>query len=529
MKYLRLVVFVLAVGALAYALIGLRDGEDGVSPRAVSIGVIPATIFAPPQGPAKAIVIVAHGFAGSQQMMAPIATTLARDGYLAITFDFAGHGRDTLPLHGGVVDLARSTNQLLDQLDEVATYARALPEFNGKLALVGHSMASELVVQSAMRRKDIDATVAISLFGRAVTATSPRDLLVIDGAWEFGALKDAARRIVGLTAPDPQEGVTYGDFANGTARSYEYAAGAEHIGVIWSLDALKQTRAWLDAAFAAKPTGAGVDRRGPWFAVLLVALAVLLRLGIDALPPIVESPPRAPLSRGRFYALISAAAVATPLLLWKAPTDFLPILLGDYLATHFVVWGALLWVGALWLGGTSPSPLPLRERVGVRGAAVSTPPSLTLPRRGGRNALRILLSAAILAALYLILFGLPLDLFVTSFRPTGLRWAIVPVEIAAVALAFTAEERLARGVGAPRFAYTLIKLAFVVSLLGAVALNLSKLFFLLIVAPVVVVLFVFFGFLNRAAFARTRAGAVGALGAAVALGYAIAVTFPMVD
>jgi hypothetical protein len=55
------------------------------------------------------------------------------------------------------------------------------------------------------------------------------------------------------------------------------------------------------------------------------------------------------------------------------------------------------------------------------------------------------------------------------------------------------------------------------------------LFFLLIVAPVVAILFVAFGFLNRAAFTRTRVGAVGGLGAALALGYAIAVTFPMVD
>jgi hypothetical protein len=86
------------------------------------------------------------------------------------------------------------------------------------------------------------------------------------------------------------------------------------------------------------------------------------------------------LRRGRFYALISAAAVATPLLLWKAPTDFLPILLGDYLATHFVVWGALLWVGALWLGGTSPSPLPLRERVGVRGWRRDSRPVGASPR-----------------------------------------------------------------------------------------------------------------------------------------------------
>ena len=172
----------------------------------------------------------------------------------------------------------------------------------------------------------------------------------------------------------------------------------------------------------------------------------------------------------------------------------------------------------------------------MRGAAASATrlaepasPLAVQARSGAAAAGRILISAAILAALYLILFGAPLDLFVTSFRPTGQRWAIVGIEFAAVALAFTAEERLARGLGAPRFGYTLIKLAFVVSLLGGVALNLSKLFFLLIVAPVVVVLFVFFGFLNRAAFARTRSGAVAALGAAVALGYAIAVTFPMVD
>ena len=125
-----------------------------------------------------------------------------------------------------------------------------------------------------------------------------------------------------MAAPDPKEGVTYGDFAKGTARSYDYAAGAEHIGVIWSLDALKDTRAWLDAAFGAKPADTGVDRRGPTFAIMFIALAVLLRLGVDALPVVFDSPPRAPLRRVRFYALISAAAVATPLLLWKARDRF---------------------------------------------------------------------------------------------------------------------------------------------------------------------------------------------------------------
>jgi hypothetical protein len=503
---LGFVLFALALAAVAYALYGLKQGSDGVMPVAVRIGEIPATLFAPPDGARpKATVLVAHGFAGSQQMMAPLATTLARDGYLAITFDFAGHGRNVLPLHGGIVDLQKSTDQLLDEIDEVAAFARARPEYNGKLALVGHSMASELVTQSAMRRDDIAATVAISLFGREVTAEKPRNLLVIDGAWEFGALHDAARRIVGLIGPKPQERVTYGDFGKGTARRYALAAGAEHIGVIWSLEALQETRAWLDAAFGAEPTGAGVDRRGPWLALLFLGIAVLMGVGVEALPRLAAQIPAAPLAGGRFYALLAGVTVATPLLLWKAPTDFLPILLGDYLATHFALWGALLWVGLLAL---RPAASSAWKGEGVAG---------------------VLASAVALGALYLVVFGAPLDIYVTSFWPTGQRWAIVLVEVAAVALAFTAEERLVRGLGAPRFGYALVKLAFVVTLVAAIALNPRRLFFLAIVAPVVAILFVAFGFLNRAAFNRTHVAAVGALGAAIGLGYAIAVTFPMVD
>ena len=128
--------------------------------------------------------LVAHGFAGSQQMIAD-RHDVARDGYLAITFDFAGHGRNTLPLHGGIVDLAKSTNQLLDELDDVAAYARTRPRVQ-RPARPGRPLHGVRVGGAIRdRRNDIAATVALSLFGRTVTATSPRNLLVIDGAWEF--------------------------------------------------------------------------------------------------------------------------------------------------------------------------------------------------------------------------------------------------------------------------------------------------------------------------------------------------------
>ena len=501
MKF-RLFLFVLALAGLLVALDGFRRGSQGVTRERVALGAIPATLFHPLGSP-KAVVVIAHGFAGSQQMMAPLATTLARDGYLALTFDFAGHGANPTPMPGGLKDMAESTRALTAEVNEALDDAKTRPEFAGKMALVGHSMAADLAVLAAMGRSDVDAVVALSVFGQGVTATNPKNLLIVDGAWEVAMLRDAARRIVGLTHPDPAPDLTYGDFAQGTARRYAYARGVEHIGVIWSLDAQHEARDWLDAAFAAAPLAQGVDRRGPWIGLMGLSLCALVGLGVSLLPVVSPRAPPAPLTPGRFYALAAFAALATPLLLWKAPTDFLPILLGDYLAVHFAVYGALLWAGYLWL----------RE----------------WPAIAPRNFVGAVVAGLALAALYLIAFGAPLDLYVTSFRPVGQRWGLIPVEFAAVALAFTAEERLARGTDAPRFGYAALKIGFVVSLILAIALNPMRLFFLAIVAPVVAVLFVAFGFLNRAAYLRTRTPLAGALGAALALAYAISVTFPMVE
>jgi len=478
---------------------------DGLRIESTTIDEIPTTIFKPATNGRKPVVVVTHGFAGSQQMMQPMAATLARNGYVAVTFDFAGHGRNRTPLHGGIVDLAASTRALLDEIDKVVRFARTLPDYDGRLALVGHSMASELVVQYAMENPGVDAVAALSLFGRAVTPQSPRNLIVIDGAWEPSVLKNAALRIVSEAAGEQaRERVTYGDFATGTARRYAYAAGAEHIGVIYSLDGLSETLDWMNAAFAGK-SHEFIDRRGKWLALLLIGSIALARVLCEFLPRLAPFPVNGGHSLKQLAATCLVATIATPLVLWKAPTDFLPILLGDYLAAHFAVYGGILWIG-LWLTRSKPW-------------------SVTC----GAGFLGVIVAAGLVAAYIIIAIGWPLDAFVTSFAPGGMRWALIPIEFAAIALAFTAEERFARGPFAPRFAYTICKIAFVMSLALAVALNPRRLFFLAIIASVVTVLFVLFGLINRWAFARTRHAMVGALGTAFALAWAISVTFPLVD
>ena len=492
----------LAVLLLAISAWNIAQFSENLTVSHVDVGGVPASVYQPVSAVRGPVIVIAHGFAGSQQMMQPIAVSLARSGYSAITFDFAGHGRNRALLRGGLHNLDTSTTRLLADIGRVVAFARKLPGGDGRVALVGHSMASELVVQYAMQNSGVDAVVALSLFGQAVTATSPRNLLVVDGAWEPAMLHNAARRIVSdVAGADPQERHTYGDFLKGNARRYVYAAGAEHIGVIYSFDAIEATRAWLNDVYDLKVRGL-IDRRGPWLGAICLALVALLRAISEMLPQLARQAP--PARRAlQLAGIVGVAAFLTPVALAQAPTDFLPILLGDYLAVHFALYGALLWAG-LWV---------TREPTAAE-FAIPSP---------------IVLGTGLAAGFVTILaFGLPLDAYVTSFLPTGIRVLLVPVEFIAVAATFTAEERLAHGEGAPRFAYVGCKLAFLASLALAIALSPQRLFFLIIITPVVGVLFILFGLINHWCWRRTRAPLVGAVASSLTLAWAISSTFPLV-
>ncbi|MEM6935323.1 MAG: alpha/beta hydrolase, partial [Pseudomonadota bacterium] len=80
----------LAVLLAGYQLEGARTGLTITDMR---VGSTPATRYQLPEqrGP---LVVVAHGFAGSRQLMHPFSLNLARSGYIVLAFDFEGHGRN---------------------------------------------------------------------------------------------------------------------------------------------------------------------------------------------------------------------------------------------------------------------------------------------------------------------------------------------------------------------------------------------------------------------------------------------------
>ncbi len=469
------------------------------------IGTVPVTVFTPNAAKPAPVVVICHGFAGSQQMMQPFAVTLARNGYVAVTFDFPGHARNTAPLRGGTDDHEASGRALMAALGEVVSFAHGLPGGDGRVALLGHSMASDIVVRYAQRHPDIVATVAVSLFSRDVTATSPRNLLIVDGAFEPAFLRDEGFRLVSMVAGKPaEERTTYGSFTDGTARRMVLAAGAEHIGVLYARDSLSETLAWLNEATGRKG-GGFLDRRGPWLGLLYLGIVALAWPLSRLLPEVASGPRGTALRWPRLLVNAAIPALLTPLILWQLPTSFLPILLGDYLALHFGLYG-LLTFAVLHFGSPSPP--------GIGAVTVDY---------------RRFAAATLAACAYcLAAIAVPTDWFVTSYWPTPERFPLVLAVLCGTLPYFAADEYLTRGAAPRRGAYVVTKVFFLASLLLAVTLNFQKLFFLLIIVPAILLCFLVYGLFGTWIYRRTRHPMVGALAVSLAIAWGIAATFPLV-
>jgi len=93
---------------------------------------------------------------------------------------------------------------------------------------------------------------------------------------------------------------------------------------------------------------------------------------------------------------------------------------------------------------------------------------------------------------------------------------------------FLADEWVTRGQGAARGGYAATKVLFLISLAIAVTLNLKKLFFLILIIPIILIFFVVYGLLSGWVNRRTGNPLVSGSANALAFAWAIAVTFPMI-
>ncbi|MEO0751657.1 MAG: alpha/beta fold hydrolase [Pseudomonadota bacterium] len=474
---------VLAVVLAAWAIWTLESARAGLTFTELREGPTPVTRIS--DGSNGPPVVIAHGFAGSRQMMLSYAAALAQGGYTVYSFDFEGHGRHPDPMRGDVTSIEGTTKRLVDQTLSVVEMAA---DGDSPVALLGHSMATDVLVRVARQDQDaVGPVVLLSAFSEAIDATQPEDLLLITGQWE-GALAAFAERALQMADPDAALGQTVD--TGEIRRKALLAPNVEHVAILHSRVGLEEAEAWLNA-FYDRPREAHVAIQTGWpLIALLFALTVLFRPVMQIYPPAEVEVPW--LNRYAFAIVVLVPAVLTPLVAYPFDLQFLPVLVADYLALHLAIYG-LIQVGLLlWLKGALPRP------------------DVT--------------AAAILAAWAILVFGTALDRYGANFWPAPGRLSLIAALCLGAIPFMIADSYLAHG--APFWQRLLGRVAFFASLGAAVALDFEGLFFLLMIAPVLVLFYFTFGIMGR--FTAKIAGPSAAgLGLGLALAWALGVSFPL--
>lgn len=361
------------VGGLLFLLAvwQIRLAGEGIIVHSLPGSDPPVTILAPADlsGTAPPTVLVGHGFAGSAVVMRGFGLELAHAGYLAVLWDFAGHGKNPRPMpqEMGSPGLTEDAERALEQA--IASGIASGIAGGDQVAILGHSMGSGVALDFGGTQTETAATIAVSPVPRQISPQLPRNLLLMAGEGEPRFLANAESLLA-------QAGGAGGDPARGDARQLTIIPVVEHVSILFSPLAHQAATDWLDATFGTQP-GAEVytDRRIAWY-LLGIAGAVLVSwslAGVVGWTKIAEDEPVADLPQKSLWRRLGGlflSVVLASLILWVASavgmqlSSAMNLLVGGFLLIWFAVAGLI----AVWLTGTK-IPIP-SQRDGLGGLAV---------------------------------------------------------------------------------------------------------------------------------------------------------------
>ncbi|MEM8773580.1 MAG: alpha/beta fold hydrolase [Pseudomonadota bacterium] len=466
----RAVVLLVTLVAAVWSIWVLEGARKGVSIDEITVGRTPVTVMQRDlEGPA---VVVAHGFAGSRQMMQGYGLVLAQAGYRVYAFDFEGHGRHPVPMSGDVTKVEGTTRLLMDQTQQIMEATRSGDE---PVALLGHSMATDVLVRVAKETQSVGPVVLVSAFSNEISENTPKDMLLITGNWEPG-LSDFAERVTKDALPEARRAVLI-------------APAVEHVAILHSRAGRSAALEWINK-FYNRTSVAAVPQSGWALLVLLTAITLLFTPLARFLPQTIWT--TEPLRNWQFLTVVATPMIAAPLLAPLIDFRALPVLVADYLALHLMIFGAVQ-IALLWR---------------FRGAPAWPKPFAVL----------------LLLVWTLGVFGFVLDRYGANFWPIPERFVI----IAALALGsvpfMLADSWFLRD--APLWQRFAARIGFLASLAIAVALDFEGLFFVIMIAPVIVLFYLSFGVMGRVVAQRSGPSAAG-VGLGLALAWALGVSFPM--
>lgn len=354
LNYKRLALLLLALVLILSSWLAIAIARSGLEVRSLQKEGVPLLFLAPKEANAVPGVLVAHGFAGSKQLMLSYAHVLAHAGYAVMLWDFDGHGANSTRLQ---------RYELQQNLDVALQSLLEQPQVNPtRLALLGHSMGSGIVMNAAIPNgasnatgQRFTATVAVSPTGANVTPQAPRNLQLQAGSGEGRFVANAERLLA-------QAGGENTNLAAGLGRELTIIPGVEHITILFSDNSHQAALRWLDAAFERTHNSQYRDRRMVWYGVHLLGWLI----GLAAISPVLISsqaiaPMVAPIRR--WTGFIAAPLAATAGLVLISQRLDLQNLGGVQVGGAVGAW--FLIAGLTWLAVMAKLPRPTPRSVGL--------------------------------------------------------------------------------------------------------------------------------------------------------------------
>ena len=185
--------------------------------------------------------IICHGYAGSNEMMRQLAFDISSAGSNVVLFDFIGHGKNKKLLVNKPNQIEGTTQQLVEQLESVIKEIRKLFGDEVTISLVGHSMASDIVVR-ASKNNNISSVIAISPYSNAISEDFPNNLLLISGQLETHLRASSIAHVLKIDR-NAVENKTV--FKESFRRKASYIDNTGHVSVIYAPQTAKEIIDWL--------------------------------------------------------------------------------------------------------------------------------------------------------------------------------------------------------------------------------------------------------------------------------------------
>ena len=264
----------------------------------------------------KKAVILGHGVMVNKEVMRMIALELAKHNFVAVSFDFRGHGRsggdfnfiaedfdlDAIDHESGVSTSGfTSDEKLARDIAAVKEYylgARGDIDMSD-IGYVGYSMGGGAGFYACSQDNDFGAMVGLcpSPVYDYVNITHPNNLCVLhskyDEAIDYGSIVRvmenktgvAAEQIAANITEDPVWEFDEGSFTDGSAARLYYNKYQEHFLAGWDAQYIRETRNWMLRALQGYnieelPEGTIYPGMAISFAVQLIGIIGMIILGL---------------------------------------------------------------------------------------------------------------------------------------------------------------------------------------------------------------------------------------------------------